>query len=144
MRKHYFKSKNCLVYFLLFMVLPCNMMAKTTEPITTSGSFTVLAAVASTTVEAWRGGGKGGSKACNGNGGRSSIVTPLTGVNANNQNGATGPAGSGNGGSASGVESNGDSGLFPGGVFCVLLIQDGTSSIKKMSEKLVFLSPILK
>lgn len=110
MTKHYFKSKNCLVHFLLLMVLPCDMMTETTEPITTSRSFTVLDGVTSVIVEAWVGSGKGGSKAGNGNG----------------------------------SESNGNSRLFPGGVFCVLLIQDGTYFIKKLFEKLVFSSPILK
>jgi hypothetical protein len=65
------------------------------------------------------------SKAYKSNGGNCSEETPLTGVNANNQNGATGPASGGNGVSASGVTSNGNSGLFPGEVFCVLLFQDG-------------------
>ena len=92
------------------MVLPCDMMTETTEPIATSRSFTVPDGVTSVIIEAWVGSGKGGAKAGNGNG----------------------------------SESNGNSRLFPGGVFCVLLIQDGTYFIKKLFEKLVLSSPILK
>ncbi|TRX00443.1 LamG-like jellyroll fold domain-containing protein [Flavobacterium gawalongense] len=53
-------KKIILTFFLLFITF--FGYSQTTQPYTTSGSFTVPAGVTSLTVEAWGGGGKGGSK----------------------------------------------------------------------------------
>lgn len=53
-------KKIILTFLLLFITF--FGYSQTTQPYTTSGSFTVPAGVTSLTVEAWGGGGKGGSK----------------------------------------------------------------------------------